>query len=72
MRDSDKLKPALIQISDRQINYFRITAINRFFDNIEKALKGDRECMENLLAEDLQDAREYYEPVFRAIQQAEQ
>lgn len=57
-----------IELTQREAAYFRITAINRFFDNIERALNGDRECKANLLADDLPDARHYYETVFRKIQ----
>jgi hypothetical protein len=57
-----------IKLTQREAAYIRLTAINRFFDNIEKALKGNRECKLNLLHEDLPDAREYYETVFRKLQ----
>lgn len=57
-----------ITLTAREAAYFRVTAINRFFDNIERALKGDRECKAQLLAEDLPDARYYYEAVFRRVQ----
>jgi len=48
--------------------YIQETAINRFFDNVEKALRGDKECRDNLLGEDLPDARRYYEQLFRQVQ----
>lgn len=57
-----------IELSQRERAYFRVTAINRFFDNVEKALNGDDEAKMNLLAEDLPEAREYYETVFRKVQ----
>lgn len=57
-----------IEVDHRTAKYFQITAINRFFDNVEKAIRGDEECKNNLLAEDLPDAREYYQTVFTKIQ----
>lgn len=57
-----------IELTKREQAYFRLTAMNRFFDNVEKALRGDKECRDNLLGEDLADAREYYETVFRKVQ----
>lgn len=57
-----------IEIDKRTAAYFRITAINRFFDNIERAVRGDKECRNNLLAEDLPDAREHYQTVFSQVQ----
>jgi hypothetical protein len=58
----------IIQLTAREADYFRITAFNRFCDNVERALKGDVECRDNLLAEDINDAREYWGSVFRKIQ----
>lgn len=57
-----------IEVDKRTAAYFKITAINRFFDNIERAIKGDKECQMCLLAEDLPDAREYYQTVFTQVQ----
>lgn len=60
----------ILEVPYRTAKYFEVTAINRFFDNIERALKGDKECLSSLLAEDLPEAREYYETTFRAVQSA--
>ena len=54
-----------IEISEREANYCRVIAFNRFLDNVERALKGDEEAKDSLLAEDLEDVREYILPVVK-------
>jgi hypothetical protein len=57
----------LIKIPQRSLSYVRVAAFNRFCDNVERALKGDKECKANLLAEDLADAREYFGDCVNAV-----
>lgn len=47
--------------------YLKQIALNRFFDNIERALKGDEECKSQLLNEDIADMREYITPIFAQV-----
>lgn len=58
----------IVELPHRSACYVRITAANRFFDNVEKALKGDAECRQNLLAEDLQDMRDVMQDLWHQMQ----
>ena len=56
-----------INVNYEQSKYLKVIAFNRFLDNVEKALRGDAECKDTLLAEDLEDMREYVLPVISQI-----
>lgn len=58
---------AVVTLTKHEAAYLKQIAFNRFIDNVEKALRGDKECRDNLLAEDLADIREYVNPVMRQL-----
>lgn len=58
----------IVEVSASSAYYIRITAANRFFDNVEKALYGNTEAREQLLAEDLRDMREIMEGLWHQMQ----
>lgn len=48
-----------ISLTQQEASYFEITAFSLFCDHIQRALNGDKECKDKLLAKDLKDAAEY-------------
>lgn len=58
----------MIELDASTDAYVRLTAFNRFIDNMERALKGDKECRDNLLFDDIPSMREHGTTVWRAIQ----
>jgi hypothetical protein len=57
-----------VKITYEQGIYIETIAFNRFLDNVRKALKGDEECRDSLLAEDLDDMYHHMCPVFSSLQ----